>query len=626
MKKYKLSAILLSILLLGVSSCKNDFATLNSDPSDITKADPSYLFAQSVISFEPSGYLLWYYNTPMTYTFGQVGVPTGGFSSLYTQETATGDQASKYLDVLLYVRDLEHARSAMTAEESAKYSAIAACMDVLSVYTGIFATDMYGDIPFTEAARARYGGTLTPKYDRVADLYTLWLQTLDNAVKTLTTSTNQVFPGTQDLVYNGDVTKWAKLANSVKLKIAARLISQNKTQALTIAQQVATASCGVLNGSDDDFLFNKATSVSNGDEDKVYHWNNSFLDGTASSQRVVNFMISNQDPRVRFFYKKNEWNSKVVQAFFDAGKNIPAYILANVNYTTDGTGKKQFTSWKGLGEPWVRYYGLPVEMDAKLNAGTYGDYFDNNRFKLTDTYSYVPYSSFQQEMIIGRNTFTLPTLPGDPVIQDKDLNPWYGMYMSTAEVNLYLAEFKLLGANLPNAASVYFSTALTASVQEYDRLARLNKIPYYGKTYNYDPNEKVIDLQSNEISVMLAKPDYQLSGNVASDLEKVYLQQILHFTLQPSDQFVTIRRSGCPKEGSTLINWQNYGAIVPNDAIPRRFELTALSPTDLMYNIKKDAYKAEGLTPGTALPGTTLNSERLWQDVNAPQFGAGPKQ
>jgi hypothetical protein len=628
MKIYKLSAILLGTLLLLVSSCRDEFATLNSNPSNVTKADPSFLFAQAVINFEPSGYLLWYYNTPMTYTFGQVGTPTGGFTPQYTLETATGDQASNYLNVLLYARDLAHQRSLMSAAVSAQYANIASAIDVMTVYMGIFATDMYGDIPFTQACTARYGGTLTPQFDRVSDLYTLWLKTLDNAVQTFTTSTNQIFPGTQDVVYGGKPAQWAKLANSMKLKIAARLISQNKPLALTIASQVASASCGVLNGSSDDFLFNKANSVSNGDQDKVYHWNNGFLTSTAASQRVINFMVQNQDPRVRFFYQKNQWNSKVVQAFFSAEKNVPSYILNNVNYTTDANGIHHFVSWKGIGEPWVRYYGLPVEMNAQQNAAQYGDYFDPNRVKLTTTYSYTPYSMFQYKMVVGTNTFTLPTLPGDPVVQD-NINPvpWYGMYMSTAEVNLYLAEFSLLGANLPQSASSYFNAALTASVTEYDHLANLNKLPYYGKTYGYDPNEVSIELRPGEIATMLANPAYQLTGNTASDLEKVYIQQILHFTYQPSDQFVTIRRSGCPKVGSNLIAWQDYTAGgVPSNAVPRRFEVVAPTPTDLMYNVKVAAYKTEGFTSGTQLPGTTLNSERVWQDINAPQFGAGPNQ
>ena len=417
------------------------------------------------------------------------------------------------------------------------------------------------------------------------------------------------------------------MANSLKLKIAARLISQDRSKALAIASEVASNPAGVIDGSSDDFLFNKASSITGGDGDKVYHWNQGFLESTASSQRVVNFMLKNQDPRVRFFYRKNAWNSRIVQGFFDQGKDIPKFILENVTYTEEN-GVKKFVSWKGLGEPWVRYYGLPVEMNAGQNNLLYGDYFDyrnRSRLKIGDAEkTYVPFSGFNQEMVIGRYDFTLPTLPGGPVIQDLDDNPWYGMYMSTAEVNLYLAEFKLLGASLPKTAQEYFNKAIKASVEEYNRLAALNKIPYYGKTYDYDPFEEVIDLKAGEIDAMVANPDYQLTGNAALDLEKVYIQQLIHFTMYPNDQFVTVRRSGIPKEGSSLIAWQNFSPEVANSAIPRRFEVGAPSPTDLMYQILIDAYKSQGFTPGTGQDGALLNSERVWQDVNAPQFGQGP--
>jgi hypothetical protein len=108
------------------------------------------------------------------------------------------------------------------------------------------------------------------------------------------------------------------------------------------------------------------------------------------------------------------------------------------------------------------------------------------------------------------------------------------------------------------------------------------------------------------------------------DLEKIYIQQLLHFTLSPNDQFVTVRRSGCPKSSSTLIEWENFTSV-PNNAIPRRFEVGSPSPTDLMYQILIDAYQSQGFTPGSSQDGTLLNSERVWQDINAPQFGQGPK-
>ena len=190
-----------------------------------------------------------------------------------------------------------------------------------------------------------------------------------------------------------------------------------------------------------------------------------------------------------------------------------------------------------------------------------------------------------------------------------------------------MAELKLLGANLPLTAAEYFEKGITLSVKEYDKLAELNKIGYYKNTYGYDPYEVSIELKAGEIDAMLANEDYQLTGNEALDLEKVYLQQLLNFTLYPNEQFVTARRSGLPKFNSTLLPRQDY-ENVPVTNIPRRFDTGNPSKTDLMYQIYVDAYNAQGFTITTAGSNETsaLNSERLWWDENNPQWGAGPKQ
>lgn len=60
---------------------------------------------------------------------------------------------------------------------------------------------------------------------------------------------------------------------------------------------------------------------------------------------------------------------------------------------------------ESMGEPWVRYYGIPVEFNAQDNAALYGDYFKpETRFRLTEEGStaskyYTPYSMFQRQMV-----------------------------------------------------------------------------------------------------------------------------------------------------------------------------------------------------------------------------------
>lgn len=620
----------LGAALLCTTGCRDDFADINSSPSQVTVAEPSYLFAQAVMDFIPFDYTLWFYDAPMLTAWSQMAVPTGSFVESSVLTTVNG--GVNYVRVLKLAREIEYLRSNMGAEEAAQHAATAACVDVLTAYLAINSSDINGDIQFTEAGNALHGGTLTPAYDRIADLYTLWLNQLNDAITTFTTATDQIFTENQDIVYRGDLTKWAKLANSMKLKIAARLISQDKARALAIASEVASAPCGYIDSMDDAMLFNKSV-VNSSSDDYIYHWSNGFMDGTASSQRVVDFLLENKDPRVRFFYRKNDWNSRIIQEFYDQNKAIPSYIEENVEYTTDASGKKTFVRWKGLGEPWVRYEGLPVEFNARNNSSVYGEWFDyTNRYTITDengqsSKSYRPYSLYQHMMVIGRYyTFTLPTVPGGPVITRTDSRPWYGMYMGGGEVNLYLAEFKLLGANLPGTAEEYFRRGVSFSVQEYDKAAGLNQIPYYGTTYDYDPNEVSIELKDGEIDELLASDNLRLTGSVTDQLEKVYLQQMLHFTMYPYDQFVTARRSGLPKFNSQLISRENFSAI-PVTNFPRRFQTGVPNEMSQLYQIQRDAYAAQGysITPAGDTNTGILNSERTWQDIGAPQWGEGPK-
>ena len=626
--KYTLAALALGATVVSTTSCREDFTDINKNPNQIVTADASMLFTKGIIDFEPSGYLMWYYNAPMMQLWSQLGTPTGGYTPNFAKTTAYGDQGSQYIKVLKYVREM-NAMIENAGEDGAKYKGYAAALDVLTAYLGILDTDLIGSVPFTEACMANYGGTLTPAYDSQESLYQLWEQQLNAAISVFSNPTGLEMKAAQDIAFGGDWNKWARFANSLKLRLAARYVNINKSKALSLAQEVASASCGYIDSMDQAMLFNKATATSDNNQDIIYHWSNGFLDGQAASINVMNFMVKNLDPRVRFAYRKNSYNSKVVQAFWDKGQEIPHYIQENIEFEEVG-GKKVFKAWKGAGEPWVRYYGVPVEMNASNNAAQYGDWFDSPRFRVSDAAgnnltSYTPYSQFQQQMIIGRSyNFQLPKAPGEPVTQVIDPRPWYGLYMGGAEVNLYLAEFKLLGANLPKSAEEYLTKGMTLSVQEYDKLAGLNQIAYYGKTYDYDPFEVSIELKDGEINTMLAQEDYKLTGNAALDLEKVYLQQIINFTLNPNEQFVTARRTGLPSFSSTLLPRVNYSEV-PVTNVPRRYDTGNPSQTDLMYQIYKDAYAAQGYSITTAGSNDTapLNSERTWADKNNPQWGAG---
>ena len=93
-------------------------------------------------------------------------------------------------------------------ETAATYTRIHAMMQALVVYMGITDTDFYGSMCYSEAYRARYGGTLKPKYDTQEELFKQFYDELKKATDDLTNDVvvngktiSQVSLGNQDFVY-----------------------------------------------------------------------------------------------------------------------------------------------------------------------------------------------------------------------------------------------------------------------------------------------------------------------------------------------------------------------------------------------------------------------------------------
>jgi hypothetical protein len=634
MKAHKILIALSLLAVVGLTSCRDKFAELNSDPTAVTVAEPSYLATTAMMVFEANDYTYWFYNAPLYSRWSQMASP-GSYSEASYGMGAINWQ-NNYISMLVYRNEiLKYVETAVHPEMAAYY----AMCGTLAVYGAIYASDINGDIQYTEAAQFTQGGTLTPNYDSVEDLYDILIDDLDTYIAIFQDET-QVVVGSQDIIYNGSVEKWAKLANSLKLKIAVRLYNNNSTKASQIAKDVIDSPVGYLNSLDESFIYHKADarigdSINHvmGDldaGDAAYQTGND-ISMSGASANVIDFMKAGKDPRVRFFYTKNAYNSEIIKEFIKENKydDLPTFVKENI--VLDGEGK--FVSWKEGQELWARYQGTPVALYGSAEYNKYKDEIfepGNVRYQLVIGDANKSYgsgrSSLSQEMIRGRVDFTLPTIPGGKVIQDTEDVPWWGMYMGSGETNLYLAELAALGAISGNPKA-YYERGVELSVAEWDFIAGKNKIPYYGEDWvdghKYAEEEVSIELKAGEIATMLATDAVKWDGSI----EKIYLQQLMNFTMMPNDQFVTARRSGYPKIGSDLLPFVKFDGIAL-EAIPRRFEFSTPQPTDIMYEIRVQNLKDQGITPGSNQSGmgfatsTVLNTERLWQDKNAPQWGS----
>ena len=633
---FKIFAALALVTVLLAGCNKEKYAKINTDPSTIGEGNVSRFFTQAYLDFEPSSYLYWYYISKIVKRFDQVN--GGSTSDTYNTMGELGGIGSQFVAVRRLEMDMKELVKVMDEADQPKYANILSMVNVLSCYLAVLDSDLYGSMPFTEACQARYGGTLTPKYDTQAELFTELLRELDEDIATFTNSVNQISPSGQDMMYGGDAAKWRKLANGVKLRIAVRLLHADKAKALAIAGEVAASEANIMTPADA-FIYNKGRSGDNSMGDYAFHFGNGVEGMGTASKTIVDFMKKNLDPRVFIFYQKNDFNAEVVQAFFDAqaiaastgeaAPEIPDYIMEEIDYEIDAaTGKKVFKGWKGLGEPWVRIQGCPLGINiSQLPEYRKGNnYFDSNLWQVKldgKDKTYNPLSSQTERLVRGRvGTFTFPSAPG----KTKQLAysggvPWYGMGITAGEMNLLLAELALAGASLPKSAAAYFEAGVRASAAEYNEYATKNQIPYIDADHCYDETDLPIAISGDQIDAMMESADYKLTGNKADDLEKVYIQQYLHYMYQPVEQFVTARRGGIPKKGSAYIPWnESYDATI----IPRRLYVTTPNDTDVMAPIIKAAFAEQGFSFTTGDAGATLNTERVWYDKGAPQWGAGP--
>lgn len=613
--KYLFASCILGAGLL--SSCADEFKDINSSEGDISTPNIRFLFTECLYQFEPMDYSAWYYDFPRIGAWGQCIVSPSGNVDSFNLITEQGSTGSNIYDTLRMINDLRYQISQMSDEDKARYGYIQYLCNPLAVFLAMGDSDMYGSLQYTEAEMARYGGTLYPKFDTQEELYDYWLKELDEAINYLTTNNISDILGNQDFIYNGDVKKWAKFANSLKLKLAARLVNKDRNRAIKIANEVIANQAGILESATDDFIYNRGRTNN--------HWNNDFPQGDGHDL-LIDFMKDNRDTRLLSAFTKNEFNGAVIQAFLDQGKEIPPYIAENA-IIEDG----KFKGWTGPGEPWVRYYGAPLKIGAGLE--------ENNKwifdptgllFQLKTsaggTRDYEALSFRNQELVKGIYDFTYPDAPDVTPDKDIQITPWYGIYFSAAEVQLLLAEFKLLGANAPKSAQEYLTEGCRLSAYVYDKAAELNQVPYYSRTCVNDPLDATIKIDDTMVNEMLSHDAFKLTGDTKSDLEKVYIQQYIHYIMSPLDQFINVRRSGIPMKNSTLLPWEEFSDLLDySTLIPRRFKVSEPAPTDQMRDITIAAYKAQGFSYGTdnADPDK-LNSQRVWVDEGNPQFGEGP--
>lgn len=156
-------------------------------------------------------------------------------------------------------------------------------------------TDRWGDIPYSQALKGKKD--FTPKYDMQKDIY-------DSLFILLEQASNMIVAGniSNDIVYGGDMTKWKKLANSMRMLMALRLSEVDATKGKDEFNKALNA--GVMTANTDNFTFKHLAEAANQNYwyAQVVGLNRKWW---ALSETLVSKMKPVGDPRLPIYGDKN---------------------------------------------------------------------------------------------------------------------------------------------------------------------------------------------------------------------------------------------------------------------------------------------------------------------------------
>ncbi len=283
------------LMVFLLSACTKDFEEINTNTNAPTENNPATLLP-SVI-FEPIGPLLsyetWFPDQIMHYYMHRNDNQVDVYQFQAFQWAYDDVWRVSYSSIW-------NANDMMAAAQEQGLDAYVGAGKVMKAYLLATNSEMWIDAPASQAGLNLEN--TTPAYDAQQSIYTNVLQELEEANTILANSSGFVVGG--DVLFGGDVSRWQKLANSLRLRYLLRLSNRSEIDAAgQIAKIISDpGTYPIITGNGDAGVY---------DLTGVNPSRSSFLDvgrtgfsGLSMSKRMEEVYASYGDPRVDFFFRK----------------------------------------------------------------------------------------------------------------------------------------------------------------------------------------------------------------------------------------------------------------------------------------------------------------------------------
>jgi hypothetical protein len=547
------------------TGCTDGFEEKNTNPESLPIVDPEELLYTAEVQMLTSGHC-WNAIYASKYRWMQYGSGIWGYAlTNFTYfGNAIGDVIyGEYINMGSYVTHMRYL--ADNHEKSDSYSDLKQIGRILLIAKGIQASDLFGSLVYSQGWLAREGkvddDSMTPEFETQEQLAGVWDAQLKECIENLKKSnSSQVSLKGYDRAYNGDMLKWIKAANGIRLRLASRLLKRKPEMARSIASEVLASSnsANIFSSNDDSFILwfdNLYTNIHSGD------WH-SIKDMEIATYAVMDYLNRNEDPRKRMYFIKNNLTPENVAAF-NAEQTDPARLIP-----------EDYTLWEGSS----------VSRDTYLTDRRRLQYFLGSGSSRIDM---RPANMPQVRLWKGNDT-------------DGNGANWAPV-MTYPDFCFLAAEFVLSeGISSGKSAQQWYEDGVRASLDQW------NTIGKYCDITNYEA------MTEEEIAVFLAKPDIRWDGSKA--LEQIYAQSYIEHYKNVDEMYALWKRTNYP-------NWDNSGIIKferpvidgRKQEIPRRVKFSY--PNDGVHNYDNLKKRLDDMLKDPQFGGD-LNDEfgRLWWD------------
>lgn len=553
----------------GLSSCSDSYLEdVNTDDSKAETIDPNAQLTTALLQTYGDFSLM---DTYRSYITGFTQYYAGGWNvsnyagAVYPKDSEMAYPWNRYYQISIKnLVDAIHRTGDMPNTNAALRIHRAYMMAVLS--------DIYGDIPCTEAGMSFIDGNATPKYDTQEEVYDFIFSELKACAAQLGTGTDAISGDVTSL--GGDSEAWKRYANTLRLRYAMRISDVAPERARTEFESALNADGGIISSADEDAYI------------KYIDAPFTLYDGAADLDFRANAlgeMIYGQDPQSPSFVSSTLFN--YMKKMHDPRLyRIARCYIHTTRSQTDTSGNFDVTdevlAWGERGGEgivpcnvgdawWSDWVSAPANSDIPTLNSLATLYPDKGYDK----------NNYPARMI--RPTIAVAFCNADCP----------GILITSAEVEFLLAEAASKGWNVPGDAESHYEAGIRASMQ------MLNNY--------YDIVSKISDAEIEEY----------IAENPLGDnpRESINTQAwILHLT-NPNEGWANLRRS-------------DYPALADRTLLPVRGDFphedpNMQTPVRLRYPLLEASYNSVNYEEAVdRLGGTDDWHHRVWWDVNEQNF------